>query len=109
MRTYCVLILLATLCGPALADPQSQALKNTQTPTVHDATGRFALQSTLQQPLRKALSPDGRFAMLADLHEKQAPLPGNARYTLSSSLGDAALGTCGGSLPDPLFANGFEN
>ena len=60
-------------------------------------------------PLREALSPDGRFAMLADLHEKQAPLPGNGRYTLSSSLGDAALGTCGGSLPDPLFANGFEN
>lgn len=109
MRTYCVLIALAAFCGQAVADPHKQALQNPQARKVHDASGRFALQSTLQQPVRKALSPDGRFALLADLHVKQAPLPGNGRYTLSSSLGDAALGTCGGGLPDLLFANGFEN
>lgn len=109
MRTYCVMILLAAVCGQALAEPHKDPAKNAEAPSLRDASGRFALQPSLLQTPSEALSSQGRFALRADLHQKQSPLPSNGRYTLSSSLRAAALGTCNGQPPDLIFRNGFEN
>lgn len=109
MRIYCVMILLAAACGQALADPHKVPAKSAEAPSLRDASGRFALQPSLLQTPSEAVSGDGRFALRVDLHQKQAPLPSNDRYTLSSRLGAAALGTCNGQAPDLIFRNGFEN
>ncbi len=111
MRILGILMLTAalSLSGPALADPQKQALNQKQQNAAHDASGRFALQASMQRIPVKAISASGQFELKADLGPVQLALPANGRYTLSSKLGDALLGTCGGGLPDAVFVNGFEN
>ena len=97
-------LLITASCDSAVAD----TVRSPRPPA--SANARFALSATLSPVAVMNSSANSRFVLAVGLDAVKAAPPGNSRYTLVSRLGDPqTLGTCNGTLPDPLFRNGFEN
>lgn len=97
-----LLLIAATAC--AEPDPAKQAVARSGLPVLADAEGRLQLQATVSRSL--PMEAAGRYALVSAVQASgEMPV---ARFALAGTRTQLGSGSCA-SLPDAVFANGFEN